>query len=201
MTSLVTIPEKTEEELQYKFPQPRTGSSIAVLNYCMYVWGGHTQFLFKAGVDECCPIDDVLPNSDENFMDVYNILSRTWEQYNTSGDIPNIGDGSTMVGSGKSLYLFGGCNDGIYSGDMYRFDTDSKVWSLVELSDGGAVKPSPRYRMDSVLYQESMCMFGGAGPLSTSLQPGAQYISIQRYNRDLLYGWNNEMFLFDFNKG
>ena len=202
MLSLITIPEQElQEEDGVEFPQPRTGASIAILDYKMYLWGGHTQFLLEAGEDECCPIDEVLPNTEENFMDAFNILAKKWERYATAGDIPHVGDGPTMVGYEDCLYLFGGFNDGTYSGDMYKFNTLTHVWSIVELSDGGAIKPSPRYRMDSVLYNGKMFIFGGVGPLVQSLQDGAQYVSTQRYNRDLKYGWNNEMFYFDIRKG
>lgn len=199
MLSLVTIPEKGPTELSLKLPQPRSGACVSVLNCKMYVWGGHTQFLLEVGGD-CCPIEDNLPNSDESYMDVYNLSSRNWEQYPTSGDIPHVGDGPTMVGFEESLYVFGGFNDGVYTGDLYEFNTITNTWSCVAMSDD-AVKPSPRYGLGSVLYNEKIFIFGGISPLIDSLQLGAKYFSAQKFKRELTYGFNNEMFLFDIKKG
>ena len=77
-------------------PEPRSGSCMAIIDHSVYLWGGHTQLLFD-DEGETYPVEEILPNTDDHFIDVYNILHNRWQQYSTYGDVPNLGNGSTFT--------------------------------------------------------------------------------------------------------
>ena len=194
---LVTSPALTEP-----LPEPRSGSSVAVVEDCMYMWGGHTQWLFENEVGpeaEAYPVEDTLPNTDEKAIDVYNILHNTWHQHATTGDVPDLGNGSALIPFEQYLFLFGGWNDGAFSSELYCFNTMTYTWELVPLSDE-SIKPSPRYLIGAVLYNSEICIFGGVGAPIIHIQPGATYTSFRKYSFEYGYGWNNEMFLYSITK-
>ena len=182
-------------------PAPRSGSCVAVIDHFMYTWGGHTQQLVEDPDRPPYPVDESLPNTDDNFIDVYDIHNKVWHQYATSGDAPDLGNGSTMVAYGHDLYLFGGWNEGDFSSDLYKFDTNTNTWELIDLADD-QVKPSPRYLTDAVLYNHQICIYGGVGPPidRSAIQQGAEYFGFQQHNHDYGFGWNNEIFLYDIEK-
>ena len=180
-------------------PEPKTGYCLAVIDHFMYTWGGHTQQLVEDPEVGAYPVEESLPNTDDNFIDVYDIHNKVWHQYATSGDVPDLGNGSTMVAYGHDLYLFGGWNEGDFSSDLYKFDTNTNTWELIVLADD-QVKPSPRYRTEAVLYNHHICIYGGTGSLIENIQPGARYVELKQYSHNYGYGWNNEMYLFDIKK-
>ena len=191
--SLVEIPVNLNGGVT---PDPRSGHCMALVNYCMYVWGGHTQLLFEGELEgELYPVDETLPNTDDHFIDVYDILNYTWDRCSTSGDVPDLGNGSTLVAHNHYLYLFGGWNEGDFSSDMYRFDTHANSWERIQLSDDKL--PSPRYLTAAVLYCDKIYYFGGVGGPVASIQHGANYIEFQQHDHSYGFGWNNEMFAFD----
>lgn len=178
-------------------PEPRSGHCMAVANHRLYVWGGHTQLLENAD-GETFPVDETLPNTDEHFIDVYDILCNAWQQYSTTGDIPDLGNGSTFTPFEHHIYLFGGWNEGDFSSDIYAFDIFTNTWELITLSDA-VVTPSPRYLTSAVLYGNKICIFGGVGPPISSPQAGAAYIGFRQHAFDYGFGWNNEMYFYDIN--
>lgn len=187
MASVVRVPRLTD-------PLPRSGSCVAVVDHCMYVWGGHTQLLFE-GDDGMYPVEEGLH---DHFIDAYDIVHNTWLQHSISGDIPDLGNGSALIAFGHLLFLFGGWNDGDFSSDVYCLDTVSKIWEMVPLSDE-SIKPSPRYLTGTVLFDDLLCSFGGVGSPVPNLQPGATYTGFGQYGFDYGFGWNNEMFFYNIN--
>ena len=180
-------------------PEARTGSCVAIVDQCMYVWGGHTQLLI-----DNTPVEEILPNTDDNYIGVYNIHDNSWHQVPTTGDVPDLGNGSTFVAYLQQILLFGGWNEGEFSNDVYCFDTRDNSWKLIAVLDDTA-KPSPRYLTGAVLVCEDsgsnkLCVFGGVGSPIEKLQKGARYIGYRSHARDFGFGWNNEMFLFDIEK-
>lgn len=181
-------------------PEARTGSCVAVVDQRMYVWGGHTQRL----VEEA-PVEELLPSTEDSFIDVYDLQRNAWQQFPTTGDVPDLGNGSTFTAFSHQIFLFGGWNEGDFSNDLYCFDTHSNSWKLIAVAES-ATKPSPRYLTGVVLVHDvesnsdKLCVFGGVGLPITKVQEGAQYVAYRSHARDFGFGWNNEMFFFDINK-
>ena len=193
MASLVRSPIFAED------PTPRTGFSMVLHHDHIYLWGGYTQDLMmdkKKG--EHYPVDLTLPDTEDNFMDVYDILGNVWECHVTTGDVPDYGNGSTMVSYGCHLYLFGGWNEGDFSSEVHQLDIETYEW--IQLDVQGMVKPSPRYLTEAVTCGHVMCIFGGTGLPPEHIQPGAYYIELNQFNHSYGFGWNNEMFFFDLKK-
>ena len=189
MASVVRVPRLTD-------PLPRSGSCVAVVDHCMYVWGGHTQLLFEGDGDSgAYPVEEGLP---DHFINAYDIVHNTWLQHSISGDIPDLGNGSALIAFGHLLFLFGGWNDGDFSSDVYCLDTISNIWEIVALSDE-SIKPSPRYLTGTVLFDDKLCSFGGVGPPVPNLQPGATYTGYGQHGFNYGFGWNNEMFFYSIN--
>lgn len=178
-------------------PDARSGSCVTVLDGKFYVWGGHTQLLLEDPERGMYPVEITLPSTEDNFFDVYDLHKNQWQRLSSDGDVPDVGNGSTMVGYRHFLYLFGGWNEGDFSSDLYCFDTHTSTWKLVELSSD--CKPSPRYLTDAVVYGSNICVVGGVGRPTTQ-PPPAQYIEFVQYDHHYGFGWNNDMYLFDVNK-
>lgn len=171
----------------------------------LYFWGGYTQDLVQDDTNSTAyPEDKTLPDTEDNFMDVYDIASSHWERHATRGDVPDFGNGSTMVSYGDHLYLFGGWNEGDFTSEVYQINVTTFVWKHLEITQSAnVVKPGPRYLTEAVLYNGKMWIFGGVGPPPTTenpIQRGAKYIGFVQYDHDYGFGWNNEMFYFDLDR-
>ena len=153
---------------------------------------------------ELYPVDYTLPDTEENLIEVYDILNSTWHSHETTGDVPDFGNGSTMVAYGGYLFLFGGWNEGEFSSEVYRLDVASFRWEHLHVGERGkgvVVKPSPRYRTEAVVFESTMCVFGGVGPdPGAEIQPGAKYVELRQFNHSYGFGWNNEIYFFDLEK-
>lgn len=187
------------------FPDPPTACSgfcMVIHDNHLYLWGGHTQELFRDDEESPpYPCDLTLPNTEENVMEVFDVLTNSWDSHATTGDVPHFGNGSTMVAYQKHLYLFGGWNKGAFTSEVYQMDTSGYVWEHLVVRDDDT-KPTPRYLTNAVVFRSTMCVFGGVGPPidPIRLQRDATYTGFSQYGNDYGFGWNNEMYLFHLEK-
>ena len=147
-----------------------------------------------------------LPATESNAFDVWDSKTQIWSHQPTSGDVPDLGLGSSLKSYSRWLYLYGGlkeCKVNIFAGEIYRISMDTFKWEmiLVPTASATAIKPSPRYTMGVILHDHKLCMFGGLGPeIVKDQDPGAKWV--KAVNRDEgSFGWNNEYYEFDLKKG
>ena len=112
---------------------------------------------------DCTPID---PDSDEAFLEIFDLQEYEWLQQETTGDFPRMGQGSFFAVIGKTLYVFGGMNDEDYFDGIYMLDLEAFHWQ--QLPDI-MTKPSPKSFGGMVAYFDSLVMVGGVG--KTPFQP------------------------------
>ena len=187
-------------------PEARTGFCMVLHQNNVYFWGGFTQELVEdTEKKEFYPVEDTLPNTDDNFMDVYSVVTNSWHRHETTAagdddEVPDYGKGSAMVAYKEHLYLFGGWNESDFTSEVHQLDIDTFQWKHLKIAEGpGVVKPSPRYLTDTVVFKSKMCVFGGVGsPIDDgTLQQGAKFIEFRQFEHSYGFGWNNEMFFFD----
>lgn len=183
----------------------RSGHCLVLHDHHLYVWGGYTEELLEDDKSELYPVDVILPDTDDKFIEVYDVLGNTWDRHVTTNDAPDALYGSTMVGYKHHLYLFGGWDEDEFISEVYQLDVSTFEWKCleVEVQDGlRVVKPSPRYMTPAVVFESTMCIFGGVGPDpgQMQIQVGAKYSEFQQFGNNYGFGWNNEMFFFDLEK-
>lgn len=190
----------------------------------LYVWGGETTDIKRIepdseSSDEWSSSDESqdeepkvpleirvivsLPRKDDpkHPFDVYNLATCTWSRQATSGDVPALGNGSTLNFHPKSraLYLFGGWNDSRFDAEVYMIPLDTWIWERVRPSS--KVKPSQRYLVGALIHEDRLCIIGGTGvPIIAGQDPGATYTPRVESQVTFEFGWNNEYYEFDINK-
>lgn len=68
--------------------------------------------------------------------------------------------GHTMVHNDRFLYVFGGSADSTLPHDLYTYDLDSQVWSVI-VPDIDSQIPSGRVFHASAVIADAMYIFGG----------------------------------------
>lgn len=190
----------------------------------LYVWGGETTDIKRIepdseSSDEWSSSDESqdeepkvpleirvivsLPRKDDpkHPFDVYNLATCTWSHQATSGDVPALGNGSTLNFHPKSraLYLFGGWNDSRFDAEVYMIPLDTWIWERVRPSS--KVKPSQRYLVGALIHEDRLCIIGGTGvSIIADQDPGATYTPRVESQVTFEFGWNNEYYEFDINK-
>ena len=188
----------------------------------LYVWGGETTDITRIepeseessnsdeSEDEAPQVPLVirkivsLPRKDDpnHPFDVYNLTTHTWSRQATSGDVPTLGNGSTLNFHPKSraLYLFGGWNNGGFDAEVYKIPLDTWIWEKVKPASD--IIPSPRYLVGALIHEDQLCIIGGTGlPIAPNQDPGATYTPRVESQQTYDFGWNNEYYEFDINTG
>lgn len=135
--------KKNQEDLSGTAPCERSLHTAAVLNGCMYVFGGYDG------------------QSRVNDFHAYSFAERRWSPVlpsATSGPPPSPRDRHASVARGNSFYVFGGFAFTSRVSDFHEFDFSSMTWRAVT-STGSP--PSPRHSHSAVVHEESMYVFGG----------------------------------------
>ncbi|XP_051503645.1 attractin-like isoform X1 [Myxocyprinus asiaticus] len=108
----------------------------------------------------------------------YNIVENTWSVLETRGALVQGGYGHSSVFDPltRSIYIHGGykafsANKYGLAGDLYRYDVDKRMWSI--LRDSGFF----RYLHTSVMVGGNMLVFGGNTHNDTSMSHGAKCFS------------------------
>ena len=181
-------------------PERRNGGCGVIVKEKLFVWGGQTECREKVGGMRYLPYSKTHP------FDVWDFLTQTWSHQPTSGDVPELGIGSSLIAYNEWLYLYGGLTEyqeNVFAGDIYRVSMNTFEWEKIEIPPASitTIKPSPRYTMGIILYDHRLCMFGGVGPKIVEDQDlGAEWV--KAVNRDKgAFGWNNEYYEFDLKNG
>jgi BTB/POZ domain/Galactose oxidase, central domain/Kelch motif len=139
-------------------PQARQYHRVVVAGNRLYVYGGctHGSTFYGGRVHRYCCL------TDEWLDDVV-----------VGGDRAPQLRGHVMVAHDGSLYIQGGRLKRGMSTEIYRFDTDTSVWSCVAVQPprSAAEVPAPRYFHASALLDDdgaSLLIFGGLAPTNTN---------------------------------
>ena len=209
--------------------EKRNGGCGVIFENKLYVWGGNTTEKRRpfadlqlssdssddddddegggvAGFDPNKKVETAVilpkPSDTRNPFDVLDLSTLCWSQRPTKGDFPRLGYGSSLNvhPPTRSLYLYGGWNDGDFDAEVYRVAVDvaKDVWEWEIIKPTTAVKPSPRYLTGVLIHGNRMSMFGGVGKQIVEEQdPGAKYKAYVENGVERPFGWNNEYYEFD----
>lgn len=185
-------PEKDSIE-----PETRNAGCGVIVGEKLFVWGGQTE---RVGGMR------YLPCSESHPFDVFDFTTKMWSHQPTSGDVPELGIGSSLIAYCGWFYLYGGLTEyeeNVFAGDIYKVSMDTFQWKIIAIPPAckTTIKPSPRYTAGIILHDDRLCMFGGVGPKIVEDQdPGAEWV--KAVNRDKgAFGWNNEYYEFDLKAG
>lgn len=154
LNDMWTIPLNGEnrqwEEIEQMGDRPPTCCNfpIAVARDCMYVFSGQSGLLITNALFE------------------FNFKTRTWRRISNEHILrgapppPARRYGHTMVHHDRFLYVFGGSADSTLPNDLYCYDLDSQVWSVVQPESESQV-PSGRVFHASAVIEDAMYIFGG----------------------------------------
>jgi len=144
-----------------------------------------------------------LPEDEEHPFDVLDLETLTWSRQATSGqaegDVPGIGNGSTLNYHKRTntLFLFSGWNERQFSSDVFYVSLSSWEWKKAVQEQGDLV-PSPRYLTGALIHANKLCNFGGVGPDSGRDQDvGSEYRPYITPDGVYDFGWNNQYYEFD----
>ena len=144
-----------------------------------------------------------LPRKGSPKFDVCDLTTRTWTRQLTLGDIPDLGNGSTLTyhPGTHAMYLFAGLINRIFSSQIYKISVATWVWEKITLASSD--EPSPRYLTGVVLHNDRLCVFAGVSPppdLSKTFDVGSSYHAYEVNGHRHNFGWNNEYFEFIINE-
>lgn len=204
--------------------EKRNGGCGVIFENRLYVWGGNTTEkqrpfadLQLSDSDDSEEDDDdggnplfdpnqeieravILPkpSDPDHPFDVLDLGTLQWSKQPTTGDFPKLGLGSSLNvhHRTRSLYLYGGWNDGHFDSEVYKVKVDEWEWEIVRPSTD--VKPSPRYLTGVLIHGDLMSMFGGVGKeIVEDQDPGAKYKAYEENGVTRNFGWNNEYYEFN----
>ena len=94
------------------------------------------------------------------------------------------------------MYLYGGYDGRQYYGSLYQLNCSNLKWRLLSRSGSSEHSPTKKRGSGMVLFQYSLCLFGGRGDQPTNpAQPGAEFVETA------VGVYTNELHLFDLEKG
>uniref|UniRef100_A0A3B3VJ88 Kelch domain containing 1 n=1 Tax=Poecilia latipinna TaxID=48699 RepID=A0A3B3VJ88_9TELE len=135
---------------------------------------------------------------------VYDLEGGIWQVFHMSGEVPPSMSGTCGSSLGGNMYIFGGCDDGGQTNQMFCVDlTDGRyVWKKIIPLCGSA--PSHRDKLSCWVYNGKLIYFGGYGHkvLADITSRSRNFIPDETsWVDDLFWGWNNEVHVFDPVKG
>lgn len=151
--------------------QGKEGHSSVALNNKIYCYGG-------LGLDE------------RLFgLAVFDTEKNTLREIQVTGEKPGPLCNASLNCVGTKLYLFGGLNrETGWNNDMWSFDTVTEKWEKLAIT---GIKPSPRDKHTSVIWEGRIVIFGGFGP-ATGVED-----SEDDDDQSANFTWYNDVFLFD----
>ncbi len=189
----------------------RNGGCGVVFEGKLYLWGGETtdrEWILGGeakGEEDDEMVETVVtlprPDDEEHPFDVFDFQTHCWSRQPTSGDVPSLGLGSSLVVHvpSRCFILYGGWNEGDFDSEIHRVSADTWTWAVEEPLT--PLKPSPRYLTGVVVHKDRLCVFGGVGPdIVRGRDPGADYTEYidPGSGNGLGFGWNSEYFEFEF---
>lgn len=145
-------------------PPKRTDHSLVQYNDFLYVFGGKG---VKVGKEEI-------------YRDFYkfNLKTRTWTEIKGERAVLEIRFGHCANVYKDSMYTFGGWNGKNCLDDFYQYSFQTNIWYNLKNSSGE--KPCARYRHDSLVYKDSLYLFGGVNESQNRFNDFYKYHFIKR---------------------
>lgn len=133
----------TQIEQKGTIPSPRAYHAACFVGSKMYTFGGASYSRVR--------------NMEVHAFDTE---TNTWEEIKTPDNEkhPLVRCGHRVFVSGRSVFMFGGSDDDVYYNDLWRFDTETKIWHPIETT--GAL-PLPRNSFSLTVVDDDVYMFGG----------------------------------------
>lgn len=145
---LSTHPQWEEIDQSGDSPPTCCNFPVAVVDDSMYVFSGQSGAKITNNLYQF------------NFQEKLWIRIRTEHLLRGSPSPPQRRYGHTMVAYGRSLYVFGGAADGILDNEVYCFDVDSRLWSIIQPGPGSET-PCGRVFHSGAVWNNGMYVFGG----------------------------------------
>ncbi|KAM9424584.1 kelch domain-containing protein 1-like [Pholidichthys leucotaenia] len=117
----------------------------------LIVWGGYQMV---GGQDMVLPSDEIW---------LCDLDSGMWERREISGDIPPNLSGFCGANVDSTLYIFGGCDDSVYSNQMFSVDVSEQCCSWKRVTGTKGTTPSPRSKHSCWVHRDRLIYFGGYG--------------------------------------
>jgi len=145
-------------------PPKRTDHSLVHYNDFLYAFGGKG---VKAGKEEV-------------FRDFYkfNLKTRTWIEIKGERAVLDVRFGHCANVYKDSMYTFGGWNGKNCLDDFYQYSFQTNIWYNLKNTSGE--KPCARYRHDSLVYKDSLYVFGGVNETQNRFNDFYRYHFIKR---------------------
>eukprot|EP00668_Euglena_longa_P011841 GGOE01014261.1.p1 GENE.GGOE01014261.1~~GGOE01014261.1.p1 ORF type:complete len:357 (+),score=77.27 GGOE01014261.1:81-1151(+) len=139
--------------LQGEFPRNRAYHTAITDGEFMYVFGGRDSNT-EGFNDLCC----------------LHLASMSWEALEGWGQVPPPRYAHGCAFHRGSMLVYGGCSRGKFLNDLHRYDTETNIWTHIEIGEG----PSQPIEFPAcyVLFSELLIM-GNGGCLSVDLLHGS----------------------------
>lgn len=125
-------------------PEPRDSHACVRIGHNMFIFGGSN------GEN---PLND---------MFAFNLVSKTWNKIDESGEIPTPREGHSGVALlDRYFFIFGGWDGKNIFQNCYLFDSITKKWKILEYLPGS--EPLPRESHSCALLRDKIYIFGGQG--------------------------------------
>uniref|UniRef100_A0A3P9IPU5 Kelch domain containing 1 n=1 Tax=Oryzias latipes TaxID=8090 RepID=A0A3P9IPU5_ORYLA len=172
----------------------RSSHTAFIHGNTLYAWGGYQ---VVAGQDVVLPSNEIW---------LCDLDSGMWERKEMTGDIPPHSPGFCGSNINSTLYVFGGCDPGGYSNQMFSVDMSKPCCSWRKVLNSTGKTPSPRNKHSCWVHKDRLIYFGGYGCKTMSevqnAFPSSFIVEEMSWTTigDTLFqclGWNSEVNVFD----
>ena len=183
MAAVFKLFQHKDSQQELYEPSPRYAHYAAAVDGQLYLYSGRT-VRYTAEKEKL-----------QSLVEVLDLLTETWTQKTTEGDIPpGVYDG-TCTSTGQNLFTFGGRNGKLWYGDLYRLKPTqnslrwTRLTSVAKKAGCGMVCFNSKH----------LLLFAGYSPPPRDIQPGAVFTRDTGYTDGSR--WTNELHLFDLDTG
>ena len=128
---------------------------------------------------------------------VFDLSNGKWTEEIPSGIRPPGLYRSACASAGHHLYFYGGFDGLDYTSSLYQLDTEKLAWAQLNTTfDSGPMKKGECAMLN---YNSNMVLFGGCCKLSSTCQPGAEFVKNKEFGDGR--GWINELHTLDVDDG
>ena len=173
---------------RFSEPEPRLGACSAMVENEFIAYGGRLRS--HRGLRQRPPLHHV---------EVFNCNLSQWTQRRTTGTLPPPLNGSACVCIGRLVYMFGGWTGHSFTNSLFVFRVATAHWREL-LPVNPKEGPMPKVNCGIINTNDTtICMIGGKGIPTGSLQPGSKFVQDKRFKDG--QGWSNEIHCFDIPSG